>query len=619
MESFGGPYIQFNDGRAGLGIWNGGPQGRVQNTYQYLNTVTWAKGRHLVKGGYEVNRVQANSFFDSNVRGTWTFANFGAFAAGTPVSFAQRFGNSVRGNRVWNNYAFLQDDMRVSRTFTLNLGMRLEVNDGVTEVNGLISNLNLNGTSALGGAGTGSLGSIDVGQKVVNRLYNWAPRFGFAWNPGNGKMAIRGGYGWAYDYIFLNPITNIRFAPPFMYSLTAVSFTGADSYANMVAGTSGFQRTGRNTVGTFGTTLRNFGAFTAIDQGLKNPRVQQWNLTVEREFLGMLWRGGYVGTKSDYLQRTRPINFLRPDLRINVQSPADEARLLAAGTLAALNAGLNAGPTATTGNRLDARFNNLGMVESSANSNYHGLQFWVQKRMAKSLGFTFSYTWGKSIDDISDSLGVLDADNPGQQNPFNNRDNRALSAFDVAHRVVVTHNWELPKFASSARALRMVAGGWALNGIWQAQTGAPVLLVSGPRAGYTQFAEPLFLGGNGVQRPNLTGTLNVPMVPNPGLGAQNPNLVTNSGLSQPLLGNYGTLGRNVLRQNGLTQYDLTLQKDFAITDRVKSQLQAQAFNLFNDMYFRAPGTSIFAPNTFGYYTDTSNNTRAITLVLRFIF
>jgi len=620
LETFGGPSIGFSDGRAALGLWAGIPQGRTQNTYQYLNTMTWAKGKHLLKGGYEVNRVQANSFFDSNVRGTWTFANFASFAAGTPVSYSQRFGNSVRGNRVWNNYAFLQDDYRVSRTLTLNLGMRLEVNDGVTEVNGLISNQNLNGTAALGAAGTGALGSIDVGKKVINRLYNWAPRFGFAWNPGNGKMAIRGGYGWAYDYIFLNPITNIRFAPPFMYQLSTVTFTGNDTYANLVAGNSDFQRVGAATVGTFGTTLRNFGAYTAIDQDLKNPRVQQWNLTIEREFAGLLWRAGYVGTKADYLQRTRPINYLRPDLRFQATSTAQEAQLLSSGTLAALNAGLNAGPTATTGNRLDPRFNNLSIVESSANSNYHGLQAWVQKRFTKGLGLTFAYTWGKSIDDVSDVLGVLEVDSASQQNPFDNRNNRAASAFDVAHRVVVTHSWEVPGFRNNGpKVAQLVLGGWALNGIWSAQSGAPILLLSGPRAGYTQFAEPLFIGGAGQLRPNLVGTLNVPLQPDPGTGTRNPSLVTNSGLAQPLLGNYGTLGRNVLRQNGLVQYDLTLQKDFAVTERLKTQLQMQAFNLFNDMYFRAPGQSIFAPATFGYYQDTSNNTRNITMVLRFIF
>jgi hypothetical protein len=619
LESFGGPQINFGDGTATLGIWSGGPQGRVQNTYQYLNTVTYAKGKHLIKGGFEVNRVQANSFFDSNVRGTWTFANFAAFAAGNPAQYSQNFGNSVRGNRVWNYYGFLQDDFRVTRNLTLNLGMRLEVNDGVTEVNGLISNLNLNGNAPLGAAGTGPLGSVDVGGKVINRLYNWAPRFGFAWNPGgSGKMSVRGGYGWAYDYIFLNPITNIRFVPPFMYNLSLAAFGGNDSYENLVAGRSDFQRSGNAAVGTFGTNIRNFGAFNPIDQALRNPRVQQWNLTIEREIAGMLFRAGYVGTKGDFLQRPRPINLLRPELRPRANSAAEEEALRP--SLTAINAGLNAGPTSTAGNRTDPRFNGMVMTESSANSNYHSFQFWMQKRFARGFAFTTSYTWGKSIDDVSDTLGVLEADAAAQQNPFDNRNNRGPSAFDINHRFVVTHNWDLPWFKKSGPKLaQWVIGGWALNGIFQTNSGAPALLVSGQRTGFNAFADPLFLGGQGAVRPNLVGTLNVPFQPDPGTGARNPNLVTNSGLAQPFIGNFGTLGRNVIRQNGLTQYDMTLQKDFSVTEKLKSQLQAQFFNLFNDMYLRNPGRTLFAPATFGYYNDTSNNTRNITLVLRFIF
>jgi hypothetical protein len=107
-----GPFISFNDGTDGLGGWNGAPQNRVQNTFQYLDTLTYTIGAHTLKAGYELNRIQANSSFDSNVRGTFTFNSFDDFQNGVPFSYVQRFGNSVRGYRVWNNFAFLQDDWR---------------------------------------------------------------------------------------------------------------------------------------------------------------------------------------------------------------------------------------------------------------------------------------------------------------------------------------------------------------------------------------------------------------------------------------------------------------------------------------------------------------------------
>jgi hypothetical protein len=621
LEDFGGPLVQFQDGTSSLGtIWIL-PQGRVQNSYQYLNNVTWTRGAHTVKGGYELGRVQANSFFDNNVRGTLTFANFASFASGQPALYTQRFGNSVRGHRVWSQAAFLQDDWRVTPRLTINAGLRLEIAGGVTEVNNINSNLNLDRRQALGQAGEGPLGTIDMGGSAYQPNYNWGPRFGFAWNPRGGRTSVRGGYGIAYDFLYLNPISNIRTSPPYMYQFTQTAFTGDDTFGRLMAGTSAFQQTGQAAIGTFNSPIRNFGAFSPVDQGLRNPQTQQWSLTLEREWLGTVWRASYVGTKSNYLQRTRPLNLLRPDLRVQATSLDDERQLIASGRLAQLNAGLNA-PAAGQGLRIDPRFNAVNYLESSANSHYHGLQLWMQRRFHRTLAMTAAYTWGKSIDDVSDALGVLVNDAHTQQNPLNNRDNRAVSAFDVPHRLAVTHVWDLPWFRSSRAAwLKHSLGGWSWNGLFQVQSGQPLNLFSGVRqvTGATAFADPLFLGGGGSQRPNLVGALNLPLQPDPGAGARNPNLILASGLQQPLIGNFGTLGRNVARQNGLTQYDLSLQKEFGIADRLRVQLQAQAYNAFNNTSFSRPGQSLQGPANFGYYQDTDTNTRSLVMVLRLMF
>jgi hypothetical protein len=619
LADFGGPGINFQDGTSAFGIWPGLPQGRIQNTFQYMDTVTHLVGRHQLKFGYDLHRIQANSFFDANVRGTFTFLTLADFLDGRPFAYSERFGNSVRGNRVWNHFFFVQDDFRMTPTVTLNLGLRGEVAGGVTEVNEILSNLNLNKQESLGGGGTGPLGGFDIGGSSFETNWNWAPRLGVAWNPGGGNTVVRAGYGIAYDFIFLNPITNMRFMPPYMYQFAIqgfAAFAGENSFDALVAGTSPFQQSGRAAVGGFPDNVRNFGSIAPVDQRLKNPQVHQWNLTVEREIgWNLVARGSYVGTKGNFLQRTRPINTLAPGLFTPPANLQEEEAMRAAGVFAAVNGGLNVGPTGSS-NRIDPRFTAVNFVEASANSNYHSGQFYLANRMTGTYGFTASYTFSKSIDDISDVLGVLATDSASQQNPFDNRNNRAVSAFDAKHRFSFTHILEPRIFSGMTGVGRAVLHGWQFNGIFQAQSGFPINLASGTRAG---IADPTLLGGGGALRPDLVGPLNVNFEANPGSGAANPSKIPNSGLAQPLVGHFGTLGRNVARLNRGINADWTVGKYFEITEDVRLQFQMQMFNVFNNVVLSRPGTTLSAPATFGYYSDTEFNQRNMTAVLRIIW
>jgi len=109
VSNSGKPEILFNDGTSNFGTWSGLPQGRIQNTFQYQDIITHVHGRHTIKAGFELDRVQANSFFDSNVNGSLTFLTLAQFLQGIPFQYSQRFGNSVRGFRVWNEFFFAQD------------------------------------------------------------------------------------------------------------------------------------------------------------------------------------------------------------------------------------------------------------------------------------------------------------------------------------------------------------------------------------------------------------------------------------------------------------------------------------------------------------------------------
>lgn len=623
-----GPRIAFADGSVNsFGVWEGLPQGREQKTYQFTNNFSLIAGRHNLKMGGEYYYLQADSVFDALARPLITFGSFADFQRGVPLQYQQRFGNSVRNNRVSNIFAFFQDDFRVSRSLTLNLGLRMEWAGGPTEANGRISNLNLDNRSTYGAAGTGRWGLIEVGKPSFNSNTNWAPRLGFAWNVGgNNKTVVRGGMGVAYDFVFLNPITNQRFLPPLMITggLTGnASFTGTNSLANIVAGSAQNQRETLSQVGTLSTTAVNFGAISpVIDQSLRNAQSIQFNVGVQRDQFGIIWKANYVGTKGNFLPRTRDINLIANRLQPAVSVADENARF---SEFQAAFVGLT-GTIARQSNRIDPRYNAIGLVDSSANSNYHSFQFEAQKRMS-TLFLSANYTFAKSIDDGSDVLGVLINDSATQQNPLDNRNNRAVSQFDLTHRFVATYSWE-PTWFSGANnwAARNLIGNWGFAGITSVRSGFPTTLEAGARRGIGPLT---VFGGGGVVRPNVAGPItNWNPVPAGSAGAPN-GLNTDPqqrisayaeslGLSQPLLGNIGNMGRNVLRLNGETNFDFNVYKNFNITERARFQIRGEFYNLFNNTSFQEISRTITAPD-FGQYTVVGQNARYVQLAVRFIF
>jgi hypothetical protein len=527
----------------------------------------------------------------------------------------------------------VQDDWKATRDLTINIGMRLEFAGGPTEANGKISNLNLDNHSAFGAAGAGPLGLLETGKPSFHSNYNWGPRFGFAYRvAGSDKTVVRGGYGIAYDFVFLNPITNQRFLPPLIYSgsLTGTgSFTGGNSYANLVAGTADLQKSLNASVGQLNPTFDNFGAISpAIAQNLANPQVQQWSFGVEREVApSLVLKATYVGTKGTHLSRTRPINLIAAPPAPATSFADEQARLSQFQTAVA---GLSGGP-ALFSNRVDPRYNAVNYVESSANSIYHSLQVQGEKRFTRNYWVHVSYSFSHSIDDASDVLGVLVNDSSAQQNPNDNRNNRAASQFDLRHILTVSHTWETPFFRNSKNALlRGALGGWSFAGISTYRSGYPVNIFAGPTLG--GLTDPVqYLGtGNNVDRPNVAGPIEG-FNPQPAgsAGAPSGTTVVNGvavsnyalklGLSQPLIGNFGTLGRNVLRLNGQTEFDWNLYKNFHFSERVNFQIRSEFYNIFNQHAFLQMASSNITSTQFGQYTSVSENARTIQVGARIIF
>lgn len=630
------PVLQIGGGPDAMGVSNILPQGRVQNTFQYSDALSYSAGRHSLKFGFDAIRYQANSFFDANFRGTFTYANLSDFQNGIPSGFSERFGTSVRGNRSTDFFSYVQDDFRATNTFTLNLGLRVESSGGVSEVNGLLANLDRGNFSPLGGGGVGALGSIDLGGKAYARNTNWAPRLGFAWNPRGRKIVVRGGYGWAYDYIFGNPITNLRFSPPFVPSISIGpgQFTGNNTYAQVAAGTSQAQQDAIAAIGVFLPTQKNFGNVSPVDRHLQNPRADQWSFGVEDEvFRNLLVKASYVGTKGNRLLVSDQINLVNPAV---IPAPAtditDEANRLASFRTVNTNESGNASGTIVN-NRIDPRFNAVTQVQSAGSSVYHALQVDVIKRMSHGLQFSAAYTYGHAIDNASDVLSVLVNDSATRQDPRSLASNRGNSQFDLRHRLVLSHVWDIPFAKHTSGFANKALDGWSFSGIWQIQSGFKANIFSGARRGVGD----IMLVGGSLDRADIVGPLDsfhpvafgspaAALIPARCVRGVNTSTSAaticddSSGFPfvQPLLGNSGTLGRNVLPLANFQEFDWALLKSTKVTERFTFQFRWEVFNVFNHTNLSG-FVNTLSSSSFGTYQSTASNSRQMQAGLKLIF
>jgi hypothetical protein len=628
-----GPQIIFLDGTSSFGPSFILPQGRTQNTFQYADTISWTRGKHTIKVGVDFNRYQAPSFFDAEKQGVAVFGDVAAFQTGNLLEWVQLFGNTTLHNFALDDFYFVQDDFRLTPTLTLNLGFRLESSGGVSEGKNILANLNPKNTTPLGALGTGPLGGVDIGGTAFHRNWNPAPRLGFAWNPGHGKFVVRGGYGIAYDFIYQNPITNLRFSPPFVTTATLIQPTGANSYANLIAGTSSAQASAIAAVGHFDPTQVDFGAFTPVDQNLDNPRNQQWNVGVEYQpITDLVLKVSYVGTHNDHLQVSLPINLVAPgNIPAAPTSLADQNARQVEFTNAFQNEiGSAFGPTNSL---IDPRFDNVTQVKSIGTSSYNSLQVEAIRRYKNGLTFGANYTWAHSLDDVSDALGVLINDSAGildASKPLSF--NRANSQFDIRNRFVLNYRYELPFGKGASGWRKYLLGGWSQSSIFTTQSGLPATVYAAPIT-LCATGQPLNQCPRrdqvGISDLLLNGTNNGSTVVNTTVDGDATQLhpipffntytvPTNLPVSEPLLEHNGTSGRNHLRLVGQTDLDVAVSKQFRFTESKHLELRFESFNALNHPNF-AGYNNILGSSQFNTYTSTATNARQMQVSGRFIF
>jgi hypothetical protein len=501
----------------------GFPQGRGDTLYQFTDTLAWIHGRHSVKFGAEFRRFQNNNF-NLFTGGTITFPNLAAFLSGSPSSATQTQRPVNDDLRVSALDTFVQDDFKMNTRLTWNLGLRWEYNGVPNEV--------LN-----------HLGIFDFSQnKIVTvaqgidrpykRLFtNFGPRVGFAYDPvGKGKTVIRGGVGLYFDQPVTNLIGNLASNPPFSF---AVNFT-----SNVVLATPYSQPGG-------GPALI---AAQSVDPNFRNGRLGSYNLNIQHEVAGMVFQIAYVGSQGRHL-------------RINGD----------------YNQGIN-------GVRPIAGFSSINLNQSVSNSNYNGLWLSVDRRLAKGLTFSSSYTFSKSID-----FNSVGSSNPQVQDYRNLHAERAVSDFDARQRFVFSGTYLLPLRAQEA-GLNRVVGGWSVSPILNLQSGSPfspiIPLLADGSGSLEAYDRPDLVPGQAIQLDHPT-----------------PDLFFNKAAFVRHPRGFGNAGRNTIIGPGFHNLDFSLTKNTSIKEGMNLQFRAEAFNVLNHPNFSQPNQTVTSAD-FGRITTT---------------
>jgi len=602
--AIGPPFLQVS-GYASVGDPITGPRDTYEDAMDLSAAVTWIRGKHELKFGGGYGHDSVNVLFGIATNGFFVFAPvpftdaFANFLAATPVVFLQGGGDPTRGLRGNNLDGYAQDTYKVSSRLTVNVGLRYEVPFPYTEVKnrtnlfepGVQSVVMPNAPAGLvypGDPGV-SRGLIPIEKDAL------APRVGIAWDPtGSTKWLVTSAYGIFYDPYYNGqggPLQAPVSAPPFLQT-PQVSFPDFQSPfggANPFAG-SGFAQP---------MTL------LTLAPNLRLPYAQDWNLNVQRSF-GNDWllEVGYVGTKGTKLPRLIEGN---PAVFVPGESTEDNVnnrRLYSGCTLAPNSPACN--------------FASVGLIAGIANSTYHALQTSLKKRFSHGLSFLASYTFSKTLDDVS-SFNITGSasqsvagENDLAQDPFDLAAEHGRSMFDARNRFVLSYQWQVPFWRHPQGWYQHALGDWQLNGITTFMSGTPFTVYDDNDVDLQGSAPEI--SGFSSNRPNLVG--------NPNNGPRTPAEWFNTAAFQALnptteAGQFGNEGRNVVQGPGLQNWDFSAFKMFPITEAKSLQFRAEFFNVFNHANFRLPNNDISSPD-FGKITEALPG-RQVQLALKFYF
>ena len=585
------------------------------NSYQLYDDAFFTHKRHTLKFGFALERMQSNNLFDIGANGSFRFNTLSDFLTNQPANFGTYVGTPTpRGIRQTLLAGYIQDDWRLHSNLTLNLGLRYEVTTVPTEVQGKLSTLrNMTDTQ------------VHIGNPYFNNptLKNFEPRIGFAWDPfGSAKTSVRGGIG-LYDVL------------PLPYEFLIISSNADAPFSANTSISAGSDPVTNLQLGDFPTNAYNKAIAQLSPNSLLTQRVAyvqpnpsrsyvtEWNLSIQRELAShVVGTIAYVGSRGNHL----PFRTDDSDIVLPTKTSAGYVW-----------------PYATSGftpQTLNPNVARIDRLDWTAASSYHSLQASAQITPVRSLQLRTSYTWGKSIDTSSATIGGDQYSNSPSSLPvwFDPKTRRGVSDFNLGQNLVVSGTWELPGFPSLSGAGAWALKGWQIGGIFQVSSGAPFyVLMGGDPLGLGNtdpFAYPNRLIGAGCSsrvnpgRQNYVKTqcFSAPTAPSQAFYNQYCNPIQPFPTCINLLGN---AGRNTLTGPGLVNTDFSIFKNSripAISEAFNIQFRAEFFNIFNRANFAPPldNNTILDQSgnpvgSAGVLTATTTTSRQIQFGLKVIF
>ena len=575
------------------------------NSYQLADDITFVRGAHQLGIGVNMAYWKSNQLSHARSGGNWivngqaTGLGLADFLVGR-ISSLEHGGPALLHMDMWYLGLYVQDSWTLTRRVTVNGGIRWEPYFGQNILNGAIANFDI-GNFRAGTRSTvfrnapagllypGDAGFPDGKTGLNNQWWNLSPRVGVAWDVnGDGRTAVRASYGLAYDFQSGDYHNINASAPPFGNRSSISDPTGLfDDPYRSVGGDPHPIVTGPN------TQFPAFGAFGVLDPNVNSPRVQTWNVTLERQF-GSTWGASvsYLGSYSDRLWNQVAIN---PGVFMGLGPCAING---VAYTVCTTNANLNNRRALSLENpREGGLIGAMDLHDDVGTQGYRAIKFSAQRRAA-GVSFTGNYTLGRCTGNATP--GSFPQLSSGFTNPADPEFDRGHCDQDRTHLANFTAGAQTPQFDNPA--LRILASGWRMSGIFSVRSGAWMNVITG--------LDNAFNGVN-AQRPN--------QVSDDVYGEKTLiNYLNRAAFAMPAAGTFGDLERNGVEGPGFHTVDVALSRLIPLGGSQSIEARVEAFNLFNTFNWGNPNLN-FNSGTFGRITTNAGAQRIMQFGVKYSF